>query len=382
MFLTVNWTGVSTLCVRVHSRVSIVRRCVATSTSKRGILDKINPFKDGKGDAGTAAKACPPIKCCDDVVKVGAVEIPMFGYGTWQLYPPYVESSIEYALDIGIRHIDTSITFTNLQDIGTALQKLFKCGKYRRDEIFLSGKLPYYSMKPEEIPRIISQYLEQLKVDYLDLFMIHYPVGVVEDKCSGEYLPDPATDHIAVWKEMEGFVSRGCIKSLGLSNFNICQIQKILENASIKPVNLQTELHVYNQECDLVKFACGCGISVTAYAPLGSPGLIQHLFEISGGDNCVGYPLGNFSVERIGRKYRKTSANILLRFLLKKGIIVIPKSEKPDRICSNFNVFDFELDSCDMEELEALDKGKYGKMFTNNVWQGTDKHPEYPFEKT
>uniref|UniRef100_A0A0K8SAN9 NADP-dependent oxidoreductase domain-containing protein n=1 Tax=Lygus hesperus TaxID=30085 RepID=A0A0K8SAN9_LYGHE len=285
MFLTVNWTGVSTLCVRVHSRVSIVRRCVATSTSKRGILDKINPFKDGKGDAGTAAKACPPIKCCDDVVKVGAVEIPMFGYGTWQLYPPYVESSIEYALDIGIRHIDTSITFTNLQDIGTALQKLFKCGKYRRDEIFLSGKLPYYSMKPEEIPRIISQYLEQLKVDYLDLFMIHYPVGVVEDKCSGEYLPDPATDHIAVWKEMEGFVSRGCIKSLGLSNFNICQIQKILENASIKPVNLQTELHVYNQECDLVKFACGCGISVTAYAPLGSPGLIQHLFEISGGDN-------------------------------------------------------------------------------------------------
>ncbi|BES99263.1 Aldo/keto reductase family [Nesidiocoris tenuis] len=346
------------------------------SPSSSGVLDKVNPFKKN------SSSVCPPVKCCDDVIRVGGVEIPMYGYGTWQLETDLVDSSIEYALDTGIRHIDTSITFGNVEAIGRALEKLFKCGKYCREELFLSGKLPNFNMKPEDVYKVVSSYLEGLKVKYLDLFMIQFPVGVIVDKCCGEYVADPYSDILAIWKEMEKQVEEKRVKALGVSNFNIRQIHCLMECSKIPPANLQTELHVYNQDCELVKAACRCGISVTAYAPLGSPSLVQHLYNINGSDNNVGDPLMNNAVERIGRKYGKTSANVLLRFLLQKGIIVIPKSSKPDRICSNFNVFDFELDACDIEELGSLDKGKYGRMFTDNVWQGTSKHPEYPFPKT
>ncbi|KAK9509160.1 hypothetical protein O3M35_006538 [Rhynocoris fuscipes] len=325
-----------------------------------------------KSNTGTGPKLD-----CSSQIQTKGMNMPVLGLGTWQLHPCQVEPVLKFGLDVGYRHIDTAPCYGNEEAIGRMLHTLLECGKYHRQDLFISSKLPFYGMHPDLVSYYVCETLKYLQLDYLDLYMIHYPVGVVEE--NGEYCPDPHTNHLVIWKALEEEVRSGRIKSLGLSNFNIRQLINIQGIAHIPPASLQIELHPYCQEKELREYCALQGIGVTAYAPLGSPGLQAYIKEHNLTSNCVPSPLQDFVIQKIAYSHKKTPAQVILRYLLQTGAAVIPKSSKPDRVYRNFCVFDFELNETEMRRICALDKGEKGRMFSNNVWIGTENHIEYPF---
>lgn len=219
-------------------------------------------------------------------------------------------------------------------------------------------------------------------MSYLDLYLIHTPFAY-EDAGEvlhpfnekGEIKIDPNTDHLQIWSVMEKQVLEGRTKAIGLSNFNVGQIKRILDNAKLPISNLQIELHMYFQQKELVKFCQKNDISVTAYAPLGSRGFVE---KIGKGD-AVPNLLQNLIVLEIAKKYKKTPAQILLKHIIQKGIIAIPKSTNPSRIKKNFELFDWKLEAEDVNKLNALDMGESARICDFSFFKGLSKHPEFPF---
>ncbi|KAK9509156.1 hypothetical protein O3M35_006535 [Rhynocoris fuscipes] len=356
----------------------IFQRNTPNIVQKRTFLEGfLKLFKFGK----PKKKCNPPTITLTECsrIETRGMSMPMIGMGTWQIEPDCVDSVLSYGLEVGYRHIDTSHSYGNQAAIGDTIHKLINSGKYCRSELFISSKLPYYGMTPEMVCTYVQNALSNLRLNYLDLFIIHYPVGIKES--GGIYSPDPDTNHVKIWKALEEEVEKCTIKNIGLCNFNECQIRTILECAKIPPANLQVEMHLYLQQRELRDFCTAQSIAMTAYAPLGSPGLDQYLMKNGLQANKVPVPLHDHCVQMIACKYRKTPAQVLLRFLLQLGVAVIPKSVLPERICKNYGLFDFCLDSCEMDELCGKDMGERGRMFSCNVWVGTENHPLYPFPK-
>ncbi|CAL8137516.1 unnamed protein product [Orchesella dallaii] len=241
-------------------------------------------------------------------------------------------------------------------------------------------------MTTEKVPHFLNKSLSSLQLSYIDLYLIHTPFGLqyVDDETrfptkDGAALIDLTTDLVAIWKALEVEVDAGRVKSLGISNFNGEQAQRIVNIARHKPVNNQVELHAYFQQKELREICKKLGISVCAYAPFGSPGR-KTFYAARGVQFESNGLLEDPTVARIANKYGKTSAQILLRFLTQQGVIVIPKSVNPTRIQQNIQVFDIQLSPEEIKELEALDQGDAGRTFTFSVFRGIQNHPEFPFK--
>ncbi|KRT79638.1 hypothetical protein AMK59_8530 [Oryctes borbonicus] len=191
---------------------------------------------------------------------------------------------------------------------------------------------------------------------------------------------DFKNDNVATWTEMEQQIRSGLVRSIGLSNFNVKQVQKIYDSSKIKPAVLQVELHAHLQQNELLDACRRMNIAVTAYAPLGSPAAHNHFTGKYKVDmkvpSCL---LTNHIVQEIAKKYNKTTGQILLRHLVEKNIIVIPKSTNTKRIEDNFKIFDFALEHDDIMKLNNLDKKEDGRIFDFRFFKGIEKHPEYPF---
>ncbi|KAF5305059.1 hypothetical protein FQA39_LY09321 [Lamprigera yunnana] len=295
------------------------------------------------------------------------------------------EAALENALEAGYRHIDTAYVYENEKTIGKVVKKWISEGKLKREDLFLVTKLPPTGMSPKGVRKYADRSLKNLQVDYVDLYLLHSPLGahdidgkLIPFTSQGEVDFDHTTDHVAIWKEMEKLVDDGLAKAIGISNFNAKQIQRILNNARIPPANLQIELHPYFQQKEMINFCNKNNISITCYSPLGSLDIGRY-FEKFGDSIVVPNILENPVVKDIATKHNKTSAQVLLRFLLQQGLAVIPKSVTLSRIRENINVFDFTLDECDMKNLNGLDKSPAGRIFDLTVFKGANKHPEYPF---
>jgi diketogulonate reductase-like aldo/keto reductase len=232
------------------------------------------------------------------------------------------------------------------------------------------------------VEKYLKQSLKDLQLDYIDLYLIHTPFGVIatEDETNlGAMKIDNSTDHVATWKVLEEQVACGRTKAIGLSNFNVQQIQRVLDNCTIKPDNLQVEHHLYLQQPELVEYCKENGIVVTAYSCLGSKGGR----EVLGMNWTKDLPeiMENEVVQSITKKHGKTPAQILLRFIIQNDIAVIPKSTNPQRLATNIQIFDFELDDEDMEALKGQDAGEGGRIVRFFFFVGVLDHPEYPFPK-
>ncbi|XP_014276336.1 1,5-anhydro-D-fructose reductase isoform X2 [Halyomorpha halys] len=292
--------------------------------------------------------------------------------------PSEVKSALCNAITMGYRHIDTAFVYGNEQEIGIALRHMLDNTMITRDQLFITSKLPPYAMNPDVVKQYVEQSLSNLGLKYFDLYLLHYPVGL---KVSESGLcPDDHTNHLAIWRAMENEVIEGKIKSLGLSNFNSRQITNILECARVLPANLQIEMHLYCQQKELRQFCRQHCIAITAYAPLGSPSLDHYLESKKLTSNGVPRPLDNPSVQKIAEWHKKCPSQILLRYLIQLGgISIIPKSSNPDHICQNIDLFDFCLEPCEMKELSNMDLCNTGRMYSCNIWVGTNNHHEYPF---
>lgn len=246
------------------------------------------------------------------------LKMPMAGIGTFLLSPDEAEASVLAALEDGYRLIDTANAYVNEKAVGRAMKK----SGLKREEIFLETKLwpSFY-----EDDNAVDKTLERLGTDTIDLLLIHQPAG----------------NYVAGYRQMEKAYKEGKVKAIGLSNFNQGQIEEILGLCEVKPAVLQTEVHPYFQEQELKKFLSKEGMVIQAWYPLGH------------GDKAL---LEEPLFTELGKKYGKTNAQIILRWHIQDGNIVIPGSKNPAHIKDNFDLFDFSLTEEEMAKIAALDK--------------------------
>uniref|UniRef100_A0A8C4QZA1 alcohol dehydrogenase (NADP(+)) n=1 Tax=Eptatretus burgeri TaxID=7764 RepID=A0A8C4QZA1_EPTBU len=283
-------------------------------------------------------------------------EMPVLGLGTWQSGAGQVKTAILHAFSIGYRHIDCASIYGNEAEIGEALQEALGQGKgLKREEIFVTSKLWNCNHHSEDVEDACRKSLTQLKLDYLDLYLIHWPYSFGH---GGEDFPRTETgkmqydvvDYRETWRAMENLVSAGLVRSIGLSNFNARQIDEIIASSTIRPAVLQVECHPYLGQTRLLAHCQEHHIVMTAYSPLGSP---NRGWKMDNEPVLLLEP----KVVSIAHRHSRSVAQVLLRWLLQRDITTIPKSITPSRIEENAKVFDFELSKDEMAELNSLDRG-------------------------
>ncbi|CRL00278.1 CLUMA_CG013551, isoform A [Clunio marinus] len=302
-------------------------------------------------------------------------KIPALGLGTWKSPPGQVEQAVKDAIDVGYRHIDCAFVYGNENEVGNAISEKIADGKVKREELFLTSKLWNTFHNPKDVKPALEKTLKNLKTDYLDLYLIHWPMGYKEagddlfPKNENGELLFSNDDYVDTWKAMENLVDSGLIKSIGLSNFNSKQIERVLEIARIPPVMNQVECHPYLTQKKLMELCRSKGIHITAYSPLGSP---DRPWAKPGDTELMQDP----KLLEISKKYNKSAAQILIKYQLQRGNIVIPKSVTKSRIMSNFDVFNFELNDGDIAAIDAFNMG--GRFCPLN-FDGLPQHLHYPF---
>ncbi|CAH1271116.1 AKR1B10 [Branchiostoma lanceolatum] len=283
--------------------------------------------------------------------------MPLLGLGTWQSTSEQVINAVKTAIDAGYRHIDTAQVYGNEKDVGQAIKEKIAEGKIKREDVFVTTKLKPNFSRPEHVREAMTQSLADLGLDYVDLYLIHSPINFKYGTDPFTYAGNPEeiyddVDYIDTWRGMEPLVDEGLAKSIGGSNFNSQQLERLLQNSRIKPAVNQVELHPYLAQQDLVDFCKKNNILLTAFSALGAPA--RPKVFASGEEEPV--LMEDPSVVAIAKKYGKSAAQILLRYHLDRGVSVIPKSVTPSRIQANFDIMDFSLSKEDLASLGQLDR--------------------------
>lgn len=248
------------------------------------------------------------------------VKMPMAGIGTFLLSPDEAEASVLSALQCGYRLIDTANAYVNEKAVGRAMKR----SGLKREEIFLETKLwPSFYEQDDAVDKTLAR----LDTDYIDLLLIHQPAG----------------NYIAGYRQMEKAYKEGKVRAIGLSNFNEAQIREILEICEVRPSVLQTEVHPYSQEKALMQFLAQEGMVIQAWYPLGH-----------GDKALINEPL----FTELAQKYGKSNVQIILRWHIQDGNIVIPGSKNTEHIRDNFDLFDFSLSDEEMAKIAAMDQKK------------------------
>ena len=270
--------------------------------------------------------------------------LPLMGLGTF--LGENLEESIKFAINLGYRVIDTAQFYKNEKIIGKVLQEVFTEGKIKRSELFITTKI--WNNPSLDVYESLKESLVDLQLDYVDLCLLHWPCGVPN---ANKTIIDSKPLHI-IWKEFERCHKEGLCKAIGVSNFNCQSLMNLLTFAEIKPTVNQIEVSPYLSQIDLITWCQKMKIHVTAFAPLCRGGRDVNL--------VLGDILDVFNepvLKEIAEKHKKTIAQVVLNFLMTRGISVIPKSNKLDRIKENFNSDQFLLDEDDKKKIFGLNKG-------------------------
>ncbi|XP_051563751.1 aldo-keto reductase family 1 member A1-B isoform X1 [Myxocyprinus asiaticus] len=309
-------------------------------------------------------------------------KMPLVGLGTWKSEPGKVKQAVIWALQSGYRHIDCASIYANEPEIGEAFQEMLGPDKaIRREDVFVTSKLWNTKHHPDDVEPSLIKTLKDLNLEYLDLYLIHWPYAFQRGdtpfprKEDGTILYDEI-DYKQTWAAMEKLVGKGLVRAIGLSNFNSRQIDDILSVANVKPTMLQVECHPYLSQVELLAHCRDRGLVMTAYSPLGSP------------DRAWKHPeepvlLEEPTIAALAKKYNKTPAQIIIRWQTQRGVVTIPKSITESRIKENIEVFDFTLEPEEMSHMTELNRGwRYivpsitvdGKSVPRDAG-----HPHYPF---
>ncbi|HZL75035.1 MAG TPA: aldo/keto reductase [Propionibacteriaceae bacterium] len=259
--------------------------------------------------------------------------IPQLGFGVFKIDPAETADAVAEALKVGYRHIDTAEMYGNEAEVGEAV----RASGLDRGEVFITSKLNNGYHRPDDARRAFDGSLEALGSDYVDLFLIHWPLPTLYDG-----------DFVSTWQTLEEFYRDGRARSIGLSNFQVSHVRRVVNESEVVPAVNQIEVHPYLCNEEVRAANAEFGILTEAWSPLAKGRVLK--------DQTIG---------AIASRIRRTPAQVVLRWHIQRGDIVFPKSTTPARMKENFEIFDFELEAEDVAAISALDRGEAGRTGPN-----------------
>ena len=294
-------------------------------------------------------------------------QFPAVGLGLWKMPKPNAPALVKEAVRAGYRHLDCACDYGNEAEVGEGLSAVIREGLCRREDLWVTSKLWNTYHEPKHVRAACERSLRDLKLDVLDLYLVHFPIALAYVPFDVRYPPEwfhdpkaarPAMKPINVpyadtWGAMEELQRAGLVKRIGVCNLNISLLRDLLAGCSIRPVVHQMEMHPYLAQPRQLRFCAQEKIAVTAFSPLGAPSYLP-LGMAKNSENVLTDPV----ITRIAAAHGRTPAQIALRWGVQRGCAVIPKTQTPARFVENLAVFDFALSAEAMAEIDALDRNR------------------------
>ncbi|XP_048001960.1 aldo-keto reductase AKR2E4-like [Leguminivora glycinivorella] len=302
------------------------------------------------------------------------IQMPALGYGTWLGIREDGEfdysgwdkmvDCISYAIDVGYRHIDTAHLYRIEPEIGQVVKKKIEEGVVKREELFITTKVWQTYSREADVEVSVRGSLRRLGLDYVDQVLVHWPLSFNEEGV------DQNIDYLETWRGFETVLKKGLTRSIGVSNFNVEQLKRLIANSNVKPATNQVELNLAFGQKELVDYCTSQNIRVVAWAPFGA------MIASRAAPDAKGPKMDDPTLVAIATKYNKTVTQIVLRYLYQRGIVTIPKTVTPSRVVENATIFDFQLSQEEVNDLAQFDVNYRSNRPT--FWQN---YAHYPFEK-
>jgi D-xylose reductase len=293
------------------------------------------------------------------------VKVPLVGLGLWKIASDDAPRIVEQAIDAGYRHLDSACDYGNEPAVGTGLSAAIRAERVRRDELWITSKLWNTYHAAEHVRPAAERTLRDLRLDYLDLYLIHFPIaqGFVpfDERYPPGWSADPAHPARGInpvrvpisetWGAMEELVRAGLVRHVGVCNFGVSLLRDLLSYATIRPAMLQVELHPFLAQEKLLRYCRQERIGVTGFSPLGAGSYVS-----LGAAKAEDSVLMHSTVQKLAQEHGKTPAQIVLRWGVQRGTAVIPKTSRPERLRENLAIFDFELLEDEMRAIAELNR--------------------------
>ena len=300
-------------------------------------------------------------------INVKQQQMPAVGFGLWKIARHDTADMVFNAIKAGYRHLDSAADYGNEQQAGEGIRRALAEGLCTRQDLWITSKLWNTFHHPQHVREACEKTLSDLGLDYLDLYLIHFPIALryvpIAKRYPPEWIFDPQSEHPEMvidpvpladtWRAMETLVPAGLVRTIGVCNYNSALLHDLMAYARIKPAMLQIESHPYLTQQRLIRLAHHYDIAVTAFSPLGAGSYVE-LSMASDQDSVLQQPV----VKDIASRVQRTPAQVVLRWGVQRGTSVIPKTSRASRLVENLSVFDFALSDDDMAAISALNQNR------------------------